>query len=306
MVVVRPQSDTVERKIAKLAGKSHGVVTRRELIRAGITQAEIRSRLASGALISIHRGVFRVGHAAPSLEARYIAAVKAAGDDALLYRRAAAHLLGLIKRPPTRPEVLTTRRTRPTGVTVTRCRRIDRSDRTRWRGVPVTTVPRTLVDLAAVLDPPDLARAFHEAVVKYKTKPASVDAILARRRNWPGARDLKRVIWGGEPVSLSRLESSFVAHLKQAGLPLPETNQPAGAYRVDCRWPEQRLTLELDSYRYHDTLHAWEQDREREREARARGDEFRRYTWTDVNERPAPMLADLRALLGLTAARPRA
>jgi hypothetical protein len=60
---------------------------------------------------------------------------------------------------------------------------------------------------------------------------------------------------------------------------------------------EHRLTVELDSYRYHHTRHAWEADRQREREARARGDEFRRYTWLDVDERPEPMLADLRSLL---------
>jgi len=66
---------------------------------------------------------------------------------------------------------------------------------------------------------------------------------------------------------------------------------------VDCRWPEQRLTVELDSYRYHGTRHAWEQDHDREREARARGDEFRRFTWRNVVEDPEPMLADLRGLL---------
>jgi hypothetical protein len=66
---------------------------------------------------------------------------------------------------------------------------------------------------------------------------------------------------------------------------------------VDCRWPEQRLTVELDSYRYHGSRRAWEQDRAREREARARGDEFRRYTYGDVEEEPRLMLADLQELL---------
>jgi hypothetical protein len=66
---------------------------------------------------------------------------------------------------------------------------------------------------------------------------------------------------------------------------------------VDCRWPAQRLTVELDSYHYHHTHHVWELDRQREREARARGDEFRRYTWHDVDEEPEPMVADLRRLL---------
>jgi very-short-patch-repair endonuclease len=67
--------------------------------------------------------------------------------------------------------------------------------------------------------------------------------------------------------------------------------------RVDCRWPDHRLTVELDSYRYHHSRHAWEQDRRREREARARGDEFRRYTYGDVFESPGRMLAELRDLL---------
>jgi very-short-patch-repair endonuclease len=99
------------------------------------------------------------------------------------------------------------------------------------------------------------------------------------------------------PVSLSRLEAAFIARLRDAELPIPETNRPAGGRRVDCRWPEQRLTVELDGYRYHHSRYAWELDRRREREARSRGDEFRRYTFGDVIEDPGPMLTELRALL---------
>jgi very-short-patch-repair endonuclease len=133
--------------------------------------------------------------------------------------------------------------------------------------------------------------------VRHRITPAQVERVLVRRHNWPGARKLRRVIHGEVPVSLSRLESAFIARLRESRLPLPETNRPAGGHRVDCRWPEHRLTVELDSYRYHHSRHAWEQDRQREREARARGDEFRRYTWRDVVEDPGPMLADLRSLL---------
>ena len=79
--------------------------------------------------------------------------------------------------------------------------------------------------------------------------------------------------------------------------PLPVTNRLVGGHRVDCRWPDQRLTVELDGYRYHHSRHAWEQDRRREREARARGDEFRRYTYGDVFEHPRLMLRELRGLL---------
>ena len=96
---------------------------------------------------------------------------------------------------------------------------------------------------------------------------------------------------------LSRLEKLFLALLRQHGLPLPETNRRRGAHYVDCRWPGRRLTVELDSYRYHRSRRSWEQDRQRERDARARGDRFRRYTWRDVVEDPAPTVEELRALL---------
>jgi len=294
---MRPQIRTVQGRIAGLAAKSHGVVTRDELLRIGATQAQIKSRIARGTLIPIHRGVFRVGHTAASIEARYIAAVKACGPGSLLAGAAAAHLLQLLKRPPSLPEVLTTHHRRPSGVRARRCRSIDRRDAMTSGRIPVTTVPRTIVDLAAVLNPPDLARAFHEAVVRYRTKPDVVERVLARRHNWPGARDLRRVIHGDEPVSLSRLESAFIAVVRRARLPLPETNRLAGSHYVDCRWPAHRVTVELDGYRSHDTRHAWERDRQREREARSRGDEFRRYSWFDVVEDPEPMLADLRGLL---------
>ena len=98
-------------------------------------------------------------------------------------------------------------------------------------------------------------------------------------------------------MALSKLESRFLALLRSAKLPLPVTNRAAGGRRVDCRWPDLALTVELDGYRFHSSRHAWEQDRRREREARARGDEFRRYTYGDVYGEPAAMLAELRRLL---------
>jgi hypothetical protein len=274
------------------------LVTRRELLAIGLTPAEIKSRRNSGSLIGIHRGVFRVGHAAPSLEARYMAAVKACGRESLLAGGAAGHLLGLLRRPPSLPEVICVTERRIPGVVTRRVRRRDLRDGTSWRGVPVTTVPRTIVDLAAVLPEDDLARAFHEATVKHRSKPDQVERVLSRRHNWPGAATLRRVLWGDVSVTLSRLEDRFLARLRTAGLPQPEVNRRIDGRYVDCRWPKHRLTVELDSYRYHHTRHAWEQDRQRERQARARGDEFRRYTWLDVSEEPGPMLADLRRLLG--------
>jgi very-short-patch-repair endonuclease len=176
---------------------------------------------------------------------------------------------------------------------------MDPSELTVWRGIPVTTPAGTLVDLAAVLSDTDLARACHEAAVRHRTTPKQVEAVLARRPNAPGAGNLRRALHGDVRVTLSKLEQEFLDRLREAGLPLPQTNRPAGGRRVDCRWPQRRLTIELDGYRYHHTRHAWERDRHREREARARGDEFRRYTYGDVYESPELMMAELRTLLPL-------
>jgi hypothetical protein len=183
------------------------------------------------------------------------------------------------------------------GIRTRRSRNIDRRDVTAFRHIPLTSVPRTLVDLAAVLAPDELARACHEAGVKYRTTPAQVEAILARRPNGAGARKLRGVLRGEVRVTMSKLERRFLELLRESGLVLPQTNRPAGGRRVDCRWPGQGLTVELDSYRYHASRHAWEHDRRREREARARGDEFRRYTYGDVFELPGFMLRELRGLL---------
>jgi hypothetical protein len=225
-----------------------------------------------------------------------LAAVKACGEESVMCGRAAAHLWSLVKGSPPRPEVLTPVNRCVRGVVAHRARRTAIECVVRL-GIPVTTVPRTLVDLASSLSEPALARACHEAGVLYRTTPAQVDAALGRLPNAPGRANLERVLHGAVPVTLSRLETRFLKRLRDAGLPLPITNKVAGGRRVDCRWPEQRLTVELDSYQYHHSRHAWELDRHREREARARGDEFRRYTYGDVFEDPALMLAELITLL---------
>src|SRR4051794_15094415 len=213
-----------------MASRAHGVVVRGELLAAGVSLAEIRSRLGNGSLHREHRGVYRVGHRAPSVEATYLAAVRACGEGALLGGIAAAHLFGLVKGPPPRPEVWVASKRRIEGVRIRRCRD-SRLDAAAWRGVPVTTVARTLVDLASVLGAEDLARACHEAGVRYGTTPRDVDAVLARRPTSPGARKLRRVLHGDVRVTLSPLERRFLRRLRAAGLPLPTTNPPAGGPR---------------------------------------------------------------------------
>ena len=288
---------TVEAELGRIASATHGVVTRAQLLQAGVSRMQIASRLRTGALLQEHRGVYRVGHRAPSIEATYLAAVLAAGKRAILSGRAAACLWGLVKGPAPPAEVISPNERRIHGVTVHRCRNLSALDVATCRRVPVTTVARTLVDLAAPLSPAALARACHEAGVRYGTTPGDVEGVLERRPSSPGARKLREIIRGDTRVTLSKLEAVFLKHLRDDGLALPLTNRPAGGHRVDCRWPKHRLTVELDGYRFHNSRYSWEQDRRREREARARGDDFRRFTYGDVLENPEPMLTELRPIL---------
>jgi hypothetical protein len=227
-----------------------------------------------------------------------MAAVRACGDQAVLCGRAAAHLWRLIRGSPPKSEVRAPTKRQVPGV-ITHHSATAARDLADWRGIPLTSVPRTLVDLASSLPEPALARACHEAGVLYKTTPRQVDLVLKRLANAPGRAKLERVLHGDVQVTLSRLEAAFLKRLDKAGLPPPVTNKVAGSHRVDCRWPAHRLTVELDSYRHHNSRHSCVKDRLREREARSRGDEFRRYTATDVFDDPGFMLRDLRELLGI-------
>lgn len=131
---------SVDRVIARIANRRHGVVTRRLLLAAGVRSKQIQRRLDLGTLHAVHPGVYRVGHTAPSLEARYLAAVDACGDDAVQCGLAAAHLFGMHKGPPPRPEVMAPTHRKVRGVITHRARNLDSRDRTTFRRIPITTL----------------------------------------------------------------------------------------------------------------------------------------------------------------------
>jgi len=284
-------------KIAAIATRDQGVVARRELLDAGLSSSGIGRRVKRGLLIPEYEGVYRVGHQAPSQESSYMAATKAGGPGTYIARRAAGHALGLVKGKAPKPEVISARELTIPRLKSTRCRTLRREDTGLWKGIPITSPARTLVDLAPLLSTAALARACHEAGVLHDTTPRQVEHVLARVPNAKGATKLRAILTGDEQVKLSELERAFFDLLRAEGLPLPITNRRAGSKRVDCRWPDHKLTVELNSFRFHNSRHSWEGDYRREREARGRGDEFRRFTWADVFEDPAYMLGELRELL---------
>jgi very-short-patch-repair endonuclease len=283
--------------MARVAGRQHGVLDREDLLGIGLSPTGIQRRLRKGTLHREFPGVYRLGHRAPSTDARYLAAVLACGSGAVLGGLAAAFLYELVSGDIPPPEVITRSQRRISGIKVRRTRVLDRRDVADVRGIPIATVPRTIVDIAAVLAEEELARVCHRAWVRYRVGPPRIEAVLSRRSNSPGTRKLRRVIHGDVHLVLSELENGFLDRLRGERLPLPQTNRVASSRRVDCRWAKYGLTVELNGYQFHNSRHSWEQDYKREREAYARGDQFRRYTWRDVFEDPRAMLRELHSLL---------
>lgn len=293
---MRAQLITTDQLIARVASRQHGVITFAQLLGVGLSRPAVNRRVAAGRLIRVHRGVYRVGHTAPSWEADYLAAVLACQPDGLLGGRASGFLYRITKGGPPPPEIIApAARARP-GIT-TRRTSVSGRDVTTYRGIPTLTIPATIVDLAAILHQQDLTEAVDRADKFHNVTVDAIAAAARRRPHAPGIATLRQICTGDDPILLSEMERLFRATLAASALPLPLTNRRVDDHYVDCRWPDHHLTVELDSYRFHRSRKAWEQSYERRRAARRRGDEFRSYTWFDVAEDQSHMLGELRDLL---------
>jgi hypothetical protein len=275
-----------------LADEGHGHVSRAQLLNAGIDASRIDRWLLDGRLRRVHKGVYVAGHRPQSSEATYAAAVLAGGTGARLSHAPCGHVLRLQRGTPPPPEVTvpTTAHRRRPGIVIHRVREIPQRDFATLHGIPILTVPRTLLDLAPRLTPEQLARACHEAWVHHHTRPQHVEACIARNPTKHGAKKLRAAMLAD--VTLSKLEQGFLRLLRAYSLPLPRTNIDHLGDKVDCHWPQFGLTIELVSYRFHASRAAFEQDI-----ARRRRSNHVAYTYGDVFERPAETIADLRARL---------
>lgn len=290
---MRGPSSTIERA-ARIARAQHGVVTRAQLLAAGASPRTVERWSGNGLLHRVHRGVYRFGHTAPSIEAKYLAAVLAGGESTALCGFAAAHLLEALPRPAA-PEVTAAVDLRLRGVITRRLAPLHPDDVWVHRGVRVTSPARTMVDLAGRATLGTLSEISHVLGIRHGLAAEDVFAAAARRRRIDGVARLRAIYEGDAAVLLSRLERAFVELLRGAALPLPQTNRKEGSFFVDCRWPG--LTVELLGFRFHASRHAWTRDQRRAREAYARCDDFRAYTWDDVDGTPGVVLAELAPLL---------
>ena len=207
-----------------IARGQHGRVAWRQLAAAGIDRFTIQRWLVDGRLRRVHRGVYAVGHDAPSVLGDYMAAVLAAGSGAVLSHRAAAHVLNLLRGAPPPPEVTvpTTAHRGGPGIVIHRVKTLHVLDTSTLDAIAITTVPRILLDLAPRTPLKELTRLCHEAWVRHDCGPDTIEACIARNPRKPGAAKLRRAL--GSDTTLSALEDGFLELLKRHDLPPPRTN----------------------------------------------------------------------------------
>jgi very-short-patch-repair endonuclease len=220
-----------------------------------------------------------------------------------LSHHTAARLLGLEAGTDGAVEVTRERGWRaPPGVVAHRGR-LPAEETTEIDGLYVTSLSRTIFDLAGTLSVRRLERVMNEAEVLRLTDRVSIPELVARYPARRGTRNLRALLARAEPpdITRSQLEEAFVALIDRRGIPRPRLNAHLAVrgrfIEVDCLWSEQRLIAELDGRAVHGTGRAFDADRERDRILVADGWRVIRVTWRQIHEGPDEVVRDLRRLL---------
>jgi len=293
-----------DRPLATLARQQHGVVGRWQLLAAGLSEEMIDSRIHTGGLHRLHLGVYSVGHQLVSREGRWMAAVLASGPEAVLSHYSAAALWQIRPSSRTRIDVTVPHRSRSSELIHRHVSPVPPDERTLKEGIPVTTVPRTI----AATEPADVIQnLLREAEYRELWDRLSLWDLVER---FPGRRGVRKVRVALERLKSeppgrkrSKLEERFAPFLRLHHLPLPRFNDwillGPKRYQVDCHWPGTGQIVELDGWQGHKTRTAFREDRARDRALRVAGYSVTRLTWSQLEDEPEAVAADLRVLLGV-------
>jgi hypothetical protein len=284
-----------------------GLATRGELRARGLSDEAIDVRLEAGILTARHRGVLQHAAVPYTERTRLLSAVKACGPTAVASHRSAATLHGLEGIRRFRPEITVCDTTKPKAreITVHRTNVLDAVDRTLVGGIPVTAMPRTLLDLASVTPFDVFVNAAEVSVINQQVGVVDLVAVLdrlgkpGRRGTAPMRRFLREAIPDERLASV--LERDLLRLITAAGLPEPMLQAPVAypdgtAVTLDFAWPELGLAVEADGHRWHATRAQLERDLARRRRIRAAGWEHYAYGWGDVHDRPDAVIAELTSL----------
>lgn len=283
------------------AARQHGVVGRRQLVRSGIPSSTIARRIRTGYLFPVYPGVYAVGRHRLSWHGILSASLLAAGDGAVLGFRTAATVWGFMDFRRTvemlRPKEAKGGRAREqmeedgrrVSIHIRRTSRLPDSDIAVRNGFVVTTVSRTLLDLAAVLHSRQFERVFLEADRLGLITDRELLDLVPRSHGRKGGRAFRERADARLPDvhrARSVLEAIFLRLARDSGLPMPEVNRTVSGYEVDFLWREARVIVELDGYEFHRGREAWERDVERTNHLAVDGWDVRRFTWGMVNDQP--------------------
>jgi very-short-patch-repair endonuclease len=287
-------------QLAALAARQHGVVSIRQLRRLSYSPKAVRMAVRTGRLHRLHLGVYAVGHTNLSLYGRCLAAVLASGPNSLLSHYSAGWLLGLISTRPVPVHVTTPLpRKRRDGVRIHHSRTLADADRALEEGIPVTSVARTSLDLAAVLRFRNLRRLIRRSEELRVFDLADFRSVLTRNRGHRGAAPLSRALAIYEPPRLTRseFEREFASLAEGMGLPPFATNFNAAGYELDVYWPEFRFAVELDVYATHGAPEPFEEDRLRDEDLKLAEIELTRVTAHRFEREPRQVIGRVSRLL---------
>ena len=286
-----------DQAVRRVAQRQRTLATTEQLARCGLQKDAVAHRVKGGRLHLVFHGVYSVGCGELPPLARELAALLVCGQAAFLSHHSAAFVWGLRKLPPAQVEVSVVGRgcRSRRGIRVHRIRTIDRREIVRHERLWISTPARALLELAQTLDHSELANALSEGIAARLVKPAEVEAVLARNRGRRGAARLAAVIGEEDALAItrSRAERAFLKLIRDSGLPRPETNVKLGRYEPDFVWREQRLIVELDSYRFHAGPDGFHNDHEKDLVYRDAGFDVLRPTRNHVVHEPARVLVSV-------------
>lgn len=298
---MRDEPQQRRRGLAKLAGCQHGVVSVGQLkTDLGWSRSAISRAVADGVLHRLHRGVYASGHTDVSDRGLCLAAVLTAGDGALLSHYSAAWLWGLRRGTPFPVHVVTpVARAQRDGFVLHRASHLHAEDRAEVGPVPVTSVARTLLDMAALLRPDPLRRMLQRAEELRLFDLRQVEAVLARNRGHSGRAPLQHAIDLYRPPRFTRsgLERDFLSAVERAGLPDPVTGWVELSYELDVYWPDHQFVVELDVFETHGTRESFESDRLRREDLKLAGIESIRVTGRRFEREPRQVVERVATLL---------
>jgi predicted transcriptional regulator of viral defense system len=262
--------------VGELAARQHGVVAASQLYGIGLSRAAVSRWSRAGRLVRLYPGVYAFGHAILALNGRRMAWVLAAGPDAMLSDRTAGAFHGVFVDHGTRVHVTTPRAgARGLAAFVVHQRRLDPHDRTELEGIPVTTLERTLIDIAATEHPGRLTKAFERAEELSLLDLDRIRTACDRNRGQRGVGRVRALLDIYEPrdprLIRSRLERGMLKLLETNRFPPPLVNLNLHGWEADLHWPERSLVVELDGWQGHRTREAFERDHRRDPDLEARG-----------------------------------